>query len=135
LDTVISACLGECPEGQPLTSIPLKPVLSVGAKLRAAQARRLDSVLLAGDEENTAEEQEIDRERDQAANRSRRHAGLHVERLATMGDALDRMLETGRTLRSWQEEVQQRWLALWEPGTATEEAMGLRPSTSDHPPK
>ncbi len=109
-DVAITASLGERPATGPLAAIPLGRVLSIGPKLRAAQAARLDTVLLASDEQTSAEEQQLMQQQRAGAGSD---GSLRPERVATLGDALDRMLETGRAQRFWQEYVEQKWQASW----------------------
>jgi hypothetical protein len=123
LDVAISGSVGDCPAGEPETSLVLQGVQSVGEKLRAAKEKGLDTVVLAEQEEQSPEETEIRQEVREADKRQRAYAGLHIERVMTMGAAMDLLLETNRWQRYWQEHVEASWRELWQEGTATFEAM------------
>jgi hypothetical protein len=101
----------------------LQGVRSVGEKLHAAKEKGLDTVVLAEQEEQSPEETEIRQEVREADKRQRAYAGLHIERVMTMGAAMDLLLETNRWQRYWQEHVEASWRELWQEGTATFEAM------------
>ena len=57
-------------------------------------------------------------ERENARKSGEQYAGLHIERVATIADALDLMLQTNRHLREYQAISRHKWLGQWENNTA-----------------
>jgi len=99
-------------------------VKSEGVKSHAAEVTGIDTLLLATDEAKSEEESDIVKKVHDAARHQQTYTGLRIERVSTMGEAMDLLLVTNCHQRAWQEHVETEWQGLWEEGTATLEAMG-----------
>jgi hypothetical protein len=124
LDIAISASLGTPTPDEPLTSIPLEPVGSVGPKIAAAERIGLDAVLLAVDKTGSDQEGPLADANQRAAAAEPSSCATRVDRLETMAQAMDQLLLTNRPMYEHQCRVQREWLEMWEPGTADVEPSG-----------
>ncbi|MCY2996052.1 MAG: SUMF1/EgtB/PvdO family nonheme iron enzyme [Planctomycetota bacterium] len=136
LDVAVTACLDHSAAERP-SDMALRPVKSIGPKLVGAREAGLDTVLLAEDEEpSAAEDQPRAADRPTAAGHQP-SASVHVVRIKTIREALDRMLVTNRFLNKWQEQQQRIWRDQWESGTAELEPTAVQermPRHLDKPP-
>ena len=103
------------------TELSVGQVGKVPAKLSSAWPA-LDTVSFCplpdtADETDT-QIRELMYERNKAREKGEQYAGLHIERVATVADALDLMLQTNRHLRKYQAISRDKWLGQWENDTA-----------------
>ncbi|QDT70381.1 hypothetical protein MalM25_33290 [Planctomycetes bacterium MalM25] len=104
-----------------LTKVGLVPLKVTAPGLEAA----IDTVAVSGgglDGEDSSSDlnQILDKQRKASA--SNPYRGVTVERLDTIGEALDLMLVTNRYLAKYNEAIRKRWLEQWEGDTGKADA-------------
>jgi hypothetical protein len=123
-DVAVSACVDNDhrDETKPLAQLPVGKVESVPEKLIAAK-HLLDTVVLAEQQGELSHAlREARTAQDEARGRQEQYSGLHVEYVASLGEALDLMLVTNRHLARYGDSVRERCLCQWEKDTAKSKA-------------
>ena len=110
---------GPVPPAQPILRAKLGPVTGINGKLAAAHPV-IDTVLFApgivAGSPSPAARQEVDQlleDEQQAIAQKTVYKKLRVAEVATVIDALDRVLVTNRHLRAFQQAQRETWLKQW----------------------
>jgi hypothetical protein len=108
-----------------LTELSLCEVAGTDKKFRAATEAGIDTVLIAKMEPKSDEENVIDTRREkQASTQGRRDPAakakdVHIERVSTIGQALDWLLQNNRFIHAYKAQRVQAWESKWIDGTGS----------------